>query len=33
MKLCPKCRIAVNDLGRHLRRERCDAQHLRKGEK
>lgn len=30
---CPKCGIDTTDLGRHIRRKRCEMQHIRKGMK
>jgi len=28
--VCPRCGAVVGDLGRHLRRNRCRHQHVRK---
>ena len=28
--VCPKCGIVTTNLGRHLRRKRCEHQHFRK---
>ena len=28
---CPKCGIDTTNIGRHLRRKRCEVQHIRKG--
>jgi len=29
-KMCDKCMVLVSNLGRHLRRDRCQYQHIRK---
>lgn len=30
-RICDKCGVMVSKLGKHLRRNRCAAQHQRKG--
>jgi len=27
--VCKKCGVAVNDLEKHIKRNRCEAQHIR----
>ncbi len=33
MKLCPNCKIVVKNYGKHIRRNRCEAQHIRLSDK
>jgi hypothetical protein len=33
MVSCPKCGVDVSNLGKHLRRKRCEMQHIRKAER
>lgn len=33
MVSCPKCGVEVSKLGKHLRRKRCEMQHIRLSER